>query len=121
MGQFLVESMDRDGILVRLSSDVWEKKILTETPLGHPEVKPYLSSVEEAIVKPDVIFRSNWRKNVKLFYKLAVNEKGHHLVVVVKYVKEIKEVFGYVSTFYLTRKMYSKGEILWKKTETRKI
>lgn len=121
MNTYVFEAFDPDGILVRLSQTVWEEKILSPTPIGHPEVKPYLDQIKEAISDPDLVFRSSRRHDVKIFYglKVGVGEyAGLHLIVIVKYVvEEDGQMRGYISTTYLTRKIYSQGELLWKKPD----
>ena len=57
----------------------------------------------------------------RLFYRLSAGRDafaGKHLVVVVKYVNEPKGIKGYVSTLYLSRTVYARGEQLWPETET---
>jgi len=107
---------DYNGIIVTLSRQVWEDKILSPDAGGHPEVAPYLDEIQRAITNPDVAFESTRRRDVQLLYRLGVGKgryKGLHVVVVVKYVEEPEGLRGYVSTAYLTRKIYSKGRILW--------
>jgi len=80
---------DKDGISVILKRTVWRNKILSKSPKGHPEVKPYLNELKKAISDPDIIFRSHQKENVKLFYRLEVGKEKYskcHLLVVVKYV-----------------------------------
>ncbi len=43
--------------------------------------------------------------------------KDKHLIVVVKYVQAEQEKRGYVSTMYLSRAVYSRGELVWKNLE----
>lgn len=107
---------DYNGILVTLSRQVWQDKILSPGPGGHPEVADYLDEIQKAIVEPNVAFESTHRQDVQLLYRLGVDVgryEGLHLVVVVKYVQEAQGVRGYVSTVYLTHKLYSRGRILW--------
>ncbi len=107
---------DYNGTLVTLSRQVWEDKILSSDPGGHPEVAPYLDEIRRAIADPDVAFESTRRRDVQLLYRLGVGKgryEGLHVVVVVKYVQGPEGLRGYVSTAYLTRKIYSKGRMLW--------
>ena len=107
---------DYNRIVVTLSRRVWEDKILSPDPGGHPEVAPYLGEIRKAIATPDIVFESTRRRDVRLLYRLSVGVgryEGLHVVVVVKYMQELEGVRGYVSTAYLTRKLYSKGRILW--------
>ncbi len=113
MVKFIFEIDDYRGIPVRLSQSVWQDKILSSTPIGHPEVAPYEDILPKAIRQPDAVFRSTRREDTHLFYKLHVDEAKHHIVIVVKYVFENRGRVGYVSTVYLTSKLYSKGDILW--------
>lgn len=109
---------DYEGLPVILSREVWEDKILSSDPSGHPEVGPYLDEIQKAITQPDVVFESTHRQDVKLLYRLAAGVgryEGLHIVVVVKYTQETEGIRGYVSTVYLTRKLYSRGKILWTK------
>jgi hypothetical protein len=108
--------VDYNGITVTLSREVWEEKILSSEPGGHPEVAPYLDEIQKAITEPDVALESTRRRDTQILYRLGVGVgryKGLHIVTVVKYVQEMEGARGYVSTVYLTRKLYSKGRILW--------
>lgn len=119
MKENIFKVKDKDGISVILRKIVWEDKILSPSPKGHPEVKPYLNEIKKTIMNPELIFRSHQKENIKLFYRLEVGKGEYtkcHILVVVKYVIEEKnQIIGYVLTSYLTRKIYSKGELLWKK------
>ena len=105
---------------VKLARTVWQDKILSTSPIGHPEVKPYMGIIPRAIRQPDVVFQSTRRKHTHIFYKLRVDKKGHHIVIVIKYIFEDTDMVGYVSTIYLTNKLYARGDILWT-TESIKI
>ena len=114
------EARDYAGTPVALTRRVWEDKILSPAPTGHPEIAPYLDDVRLAISQPDVVFLSTRRQDTLLFYRLGVGRgryQGLHIVVVVKYMTEEGEQRGYVSTAYLTSKPYSQGRILWTKTK----
>ena len=120
MDEFIFEIKDYRGVKVKLARTVWQDKILSTSPIGHPEVKPYMSIIPQAIRQPDVVFQSTRRKNTHIFYKLRVDKKGHHIVIVIKYIFEDTDMVGYVSTIYLTNKLYARGDILWT-TESIKI
>ncbi len=115
MSDYIFSIQDYQGTEVRLSKKVWEEKILS-TSIGHPEVSPYLETAIMLIKHPDIVFKSAKREDSSLFYRLKVNNK-HHLVVIIKYLKENNQLIGYISTIYLTRRIYSKGDIIWKKNE----
>jgi hypothetical protein len=120
MDEIVFEVADFNQTLVVLTRTVWEKKILSPTPIGHPEVAPYLDMVSRTIAEPDVVFQSTRRPDSSLFYCLNINHDENnslHLVVVIKYLHEPSGKRGYVSTIYLTRKLYAKGEILWVKKQ----
>jgi hypothetical protein len=113
MDEFIFEIEDYRGVKVKLARTVWQDKILSTLPIGHPEVKPYMNIIPQAIHLPDVVFQSTRRKNTHIFYKLRVDKKGHHIVIVIKYIFEDTDMVGYVSTVYLTNKLYARGDILW--------
>lgn len=116
MADFIFEVEDYAGTPVVLARYVWEDKILSSTPIGHPEVASYLNVVQQTVVEPDVVFQSTKREDTKVFYRLRAGRERYeslHLVVIVKYLLEGSGQRGYVSTIYLTRKLYSKGKILW--------
>ncbi len=113
-GKITFKTRDHTGTTVVLTRQVWEDKILSPAPTGHPEIAPYLDDVRLAISQPDIVFLSTRRQDTQLFYRLGAGKgryQGLHIVVVVKYVAE--EERGFVSTAYLTRKLYSRGRILW--------
>lgn len=56
MRENVFEISDKDGISVILKKTVWQDKILSRAPKGHPEVKPYLGEIKKAIADPDLIF-----------------------------------------------------------------
>lgn len=120
MDKIIFEVADYNQTPVVLTRTVWEEKILSPTPIGHPEVAPYLELVSHTIAEPDVVFQSTRRPDSNVFYCLNINDdQNHHLhlVVVIKYLNELSGKRGYVSTIYLTRKLYAKGEILWVKKQ----
>lgn len=119
MDEFIFEIEDYRGVKVKLSRTVWQDKILSTSPIGHPEVKPYMRIIQQAIHQPHVVFQSTRRKNTHIFYKLRVDKKGHHIVIVVKYIFEDTNMVGYVSTIYLTNKLYARGDILWTMESTK--
>lgn len=63
MDEFIFEIKDYRGVEVKLARTVWQDKILSTSPIGHPEVKPYMSIILQAIRQPDVVFQSTRRKN----------------------------------------------------------
>ena len=79
MDEFIFEIEDYRGVKVKLARTVWQDKILSTLPIGHPEVKPYMNIIPQAIHLPDVVFQSTRRKNTHIFYKLRVDKKGHHI------------------------------------------
>lgn len=112
---WLIETTDYEGIAVFLSRATWETKIIE-----HPEIGGYLIDVQTTIQTPDFVFQSTRDERSRIFYRLYVGReqwKDKHLVVVVKYVQEETQQCGYVSTVYLSRAVYSRGELLWKKLE----
>jgi hypothetical protein len=116
MVDFIFETEDYGGTQVVLAVYVWEDKILSPSPIGHPEVAPYLNTIRQAIIEPDVVFQSTRREDTKVFYRLRAGTgqfEGLHLVIIVKYLLESSGWRGYISTAYLTHKLYSKGKILW--------
>ena len=119
--EFVFQTFDFSNTPVALSRGAWQAKAGNSEPGDHPEVRDYLEDVRLAIEEPDYVFQStrDWRS--RLFYRLSVGRSafaGKHLVVVVKYVIEPTGPQGYVSTFYLSRTIYARGEQLWPKTET---
>lgn len=107
-----IETTDYEGTAVFLARTTWETKIVE-----HPEIQDYLVDVETTIQSPDLVFSSTRDERSRIFYRLYVGRdkwQDKHLVVVVKYVREETEMRGYVSTVYLSRAVYSRGELLWK-------
>lgn len=116
MVSYLFEVYEPRGRLVRLSRLVWEEKILTSSPRGHPEVTSYLEAVQATIITPSVIFQSSRRADAEVFYGFNAGRGRYancHLVVIVKYVVEADEhLYGYISTVYLTRRI-AQGVLVW--------
>jgi len=113
---FEIESYD--GAPVALGAQEWKNKIISDAPIGHPEVADYLNVIRSTISDPDVVFESTKRDDTRLLYKLSAgygDYDGKHLVIVVKYVEEADGLRGYVSTAYLARGLYAGGRILWQK------
>lgn len=109
---WLIETSDYEGMTVFLGRETWQTKIVE-----HPEIQDYLVDVETTIQSPDLVFSSTRDERSRIFYRLYVGRdkwQDKHLVVVVKYVREETEMRGYVSTVYLSRAVYSRGELLWK-------
>lgn len=112
---WLIETTDYEGTTVFLSRATWETKIVE-----HPEIEDYVIDVEKTIHSPDLVFQSTRDERARIFYRLYVGRekrKDKHLVVVVKYVQAETEKRGFVSTMYLSRAVYSRGELLWKNLE----
>ncbi len=112
---WLIETTDYEGTKVFLARATWETKIVE-----HPEIKEQLVDVETTIQSPDLVFQSTRDPRAKIFYRLYIGREkwqDKRLVIVVKYVQEEKEKRGYVSTMYLSRAVYSRGELLWKNFE----
>lgn len=109
---WLIETTDYEGMTVFLGRETWQTKIVE-----HPEIQDYLVDVETTIQSPDLVFLSTRDERSRIFYRLYVGRdkwQDKHLVVVVKYVREETEMRGYVSTVYMSRAVYSRGELLWK-------
>ena len=109
---WLIETSDYEGMTVFLGRETWQTKIVE-----HPEIQDYLVDVETTIQSPDLVFSSTRDERSRIFYRLYVGRdkwQDKHLVVVVKYVREETELRGYVSTVYMSRAEYSRGELLWK-------
>ena len=115
------EVIDYSNTAVALSRTTWQAKAGNSEPGEHPEIQDYLEDVRQAIERPDYVFQSTRDQRSRLFYRLSAGRDafaGKHLVVVVKYVNEPKGIKGYVSTLYLSRTVYARGEQLWPETET---
>jgi len=114
-------AIDYSNTPVALSRATWRVKAGNDEPGEHPEVQDYLDDVRQAIERPDFVFQSSRDQRSRLFYRLLAGRGafvGKHLVVVVKYVVEPTGIKGYVSTLYLSRTVYARGEQLWPETET---
>lgn len=101
-----------------LSYATWQAKAGNDEPGEHPEIREYLGEVRLAVEEPDLVFQSTRDERSCLYYRLRTGRDrfaGKHLVVVVKYVMEPAGLRGYVSTMYLSRTVYARGEILWTK------
>lgn len=119
--EFVFQTLDFTNTPVVLSRRTWLAKAGNGEPGDHPEIRDYLEDVRLAIAEPDYVFQStrDWRS--RLFYRLSAGRgtfAGKHLVVVVKYVIAPAGTQGYVSTLYLSRTIYARGEQLWPTTET---
>jgi len=118
---FVFEAIDYSNAPVALSRATWQVKAGNDKLGEHPEVQDYLDDVRQAIERPDFVFQSSRDHRSRLFYRLFAGRDafaGKHLVVVVKYVVEPAGIKGYVSTLYLSRTVYARGEQLWPETET---
>lgn len=99
-----------------LSLATWRAKAGNAEPGEHPEIRDYLEEVRLTIERPDFVLQSTRDQRSRLFYRLSVGRgrfAGKHLVVVVTYVLEPTGTRGYVSTLYLSRTVYARGEQLW--------
>ncbi len=113
----LFKAKDFQNVPVFLSKETWFKKLL-DPIFGHPEVKPYLPKIKLTIKNPDFVYQSQRDSRSKLLYKAKVG-KGKfldcYLVVVIKYVKELSGLTGYVSTVMFNRLLSKKGKLIWQK------
>jgi hypothetical protein len=112
---WLIETTDYEGTAVCLSRATWQTKIVE-----HPEINDYLDDVRLTIESPDLVYQSTRDERSRIFYRLYVGRQqwqDKHLVVVVKYVQESGGRRGYISTIYLSRAIYSRGEQIWKNLE----
>jgi|SRR5581483_2423164 len=112
---WLIETPDYEGTPIVLAQATWHTKVT-----AHPEISDYLADVKNAIQQPHFVFQSTRDERARVFYRLSVGRgqwQGKHLVLVVKYLLENDKRRGYISTIYLSRAVYSRGELLWKSTE----
>ena len=115
---WIFETTDYSNTPVVLSEEPWQTKAGNYVPGSHPEIQPYLNDIKTTVENPDLVLQSTRDTRSKIFYKLDAGRgifAGKHLVVVVKYVQETDMVRGYISTMYLSRTIYSKGELIWKR------
>ncbi|HEY52636.1 MAG TPA: hypothetical protein G4N94_04190 [Caldilineae bacterium] len=63
MTDFLFDEKDYAGTSVVLAREVWEEKLLSPAPTGHPEVAQYLEDVRLSISQPDIVFQSTRRRD----------------------------------------------------------
>ena len=118
--EVVFETLDYSDTPVVLSRATWQAKAGNDEPGEHPEIRDYLEDVQVTIERPDLVFQSTRDPRSRLFYRLSVGRgrfTGKHLVVVVKYVAEPAGERGYVSTMYLSRTVYARGEQLWPRME----
>ena len=114
------KTQDYEGVPVILSRATWRVNAGNDEPGEHPEVRHYLDDIHSAIENPDSFFQSPRDERSRVFYRLNVGRgrfTGRHLVIVVKYVMEPQGLCGYISTIYLSRAVYARGEQLWPKTQ----
>lgn len=110
------ETIDYGGTSVVLTRATWQAKAGNDEPGEHPEISDYLEETRITIERPDLVFQSTRDPRSRLFYRLSVGRgrfAGKHLVVVVKYLTEPTGERGYVSTMYLSRTVYARGEQVW--------
>jgi hypothetical protein len=118
--EFLFEIIDYSGIPVVLTRETWHSKAGNNQNGDHPEVLDYLREIQAAIQDPHLVFRSTHNTRCRVFYRLSSGRgrfTGKHIVVVVKYVLEEGGQRGYLSTAYLSRTVYARGERLWPKAK----
>lgn len=84
-----VEARDPDGLLVVLSGEVWQRKILK----SHPELAPYATDVLRAIETPDHVVDDPIFKKRRRYY-LRDNGPSRWLLVVVSYEQEPARVIS---------------------------
>jgi hypothetical protein len=114
--EWVFETTDYAGTPVVLSQSTWQSKAGNDEPGTHPEIHDYLVDVRAAIESPTLVFQSTRDERSRIFYRLGAGRgefAGKHVVVVVKYVQEGTGQRGYVGTMYLSRAVYSRGELLW--------
>ena len=119
-GDVVFEVLDHEGVRVILSRETWQAKAGDGEIGSHPEISGYLDDVKAAIGSPDFVFQSTRDERSRIFYRLRVEQgdfAGKHLVVVIKYLGRAESRRGYVSTIYLSRAVYSRGLLLWPRTE----
>src|SRR3990172_7808813 len=102
----LLQTYDYQGFKVVLTSATWFKKVL-DPVFGHPEVKPYQSQLRRSIRTPEYVYQSIKDPRSKLFFHTITKSdfSSYFLVVVVKYVLELKGMVGYVSTVMINRRL----------------
>ena len=113
------ETIDYNNTPVVLSQATWQAKAGNDEPGEHPEVRDYLGDAQLTIEQPDLVFQGTRDERSRRFYRLSAGRGrfvGQHLLVVVKYVAEPTGLCGYVSTLYLSRTVYAKGEQLLPRT-----
>ncbi len=121
--KWIFETVDYKGIPVVLSRETWHTKAGSDEKGTHPEIRDYSEDVKTTVEAPDLVFRSTRDKRSCIFYKLRIGRgifSGKHLVVVVKYVEETTGLKGYVSTMYISRNVYSKGDQSWPEKKMQK-
>lgn len=115
MAEYVWQTDDYEGVNVVLERSVWQNKILHPV-WGHPEVKNYLDEIRLSIHAPEAVFASIRESRSRLFYRSGLTAgryAKYWLVVVVKYVREIEGLKGYVSTAFISRDIKKRGEKLW--------
>lgn len=119
--EWVFETPDYEGSPVVLSRATWHTKAGNDEPGTHREIRGYLKEMQTAVRSPDLVFQSTRDERSRIFYLLGAGRgdfAGKHLVMVVKYVEETPvRRRGYVSTMYLSRTVYSRGVLLWSRTE----
>jgi hypothetical protein len=120
VSDWIFETKDYEGTDVVLSKATWHAKAGNDEMGSHPEISDYLVDIQKTIESPDLVYQSTRDIRSRMFYLLNAGRgklEGKHLVVVVKYVQETENIRGYVSTIYMSRSIYTKGEQLWPNTQ----
>lgn len=116
--EWVFDIKDYEGTSVVLNWVTWKSKAGNNGEGIHPEIRDYLEEVRKTIEAPDLVFKSTRDERSRVFYGFNIGRGdfvGKHLAVVIKYIDEISGRRGYVSTIYISRTVYSKGEQLWPK------
>jgi len=71
--------VDYKSRTVTLSSEKWDNHIISR----HPEMADYVSSVEETVLNPDVVYESKSDTETEVFFRLATETKHPKLYITV--------------------------------------
>ena len=116
----MFEVNDYEGVPVVLTRATWQAKAGNGELGSHPEIRSYLQDVKDTIESPHLVFQRTRDERSRIFYRLHIGRgdfAGKHLVVVIKYVHREESRHGFVSTMYLSRAVFSRGPVLWPRTE----
>ena len=95
------EFEDLHGRKIKLTAERW-----THIVLRHPEVSVHFNDISSVLNDPDIIIRSRFEENARLYHK---KYKDYYLVVVVDTFKK------FVVTAYASYHI-KKGDLEWKKS-----